>query len=398
MPLLDHIKIKKPVKTEPVWKGPEDNGHQGGITFSALSRWLSCRERFRLYAIEGLKQIDKFDHKIFFGNCWHAAEERYAKFDAKDELEAMKAVMVDLQEYATRSARHYRFDQQEVAKWYEICKRQFPYYVEFWKRHPEVVQRTPIAQELTFKVPYTLPSGRIVYLRGKMDGVDLIGGKTPGIYLFETKTKGNVDELMVQNQMVQDMQTLMYLVAIELVKKFGATGKGDSKLYKNTNPTKGVRFNVVKRPLSGGKGLITKHKAKVVKEVLSKRTGKVLHAGSTTPAETDEHYYNRVAEYIKEEPETYFYRWSVQVSDKDIERFKHCTLNPILEQLCQWYEWVVKGKDPFGTYGYSGGNGPHWVSPKGYRDATGSGYDTEYDNYLQSGSMVGLTKVDNLLT
>ncbi len=382
--LLKNIKVKQPEKRGPVWKGPESNDNQGGISFSALSRWLSCRERFRLYAIEGLKQIDRFDHKIFYGSMWHQGEETFAKYKSKDGGLALKAAITEMQSYAQKSAQQYRFDQEEINKWYQIAIRQFPEYVKYWEHHPEVVQRTPIAQEMTFKVPYELPSGRTVYLRGKMDGVDLIGqGKSAGIYLFETKSKGKVEELMVQNQMAMDAQTMLYLVALNRIRDIGVLDGDpmfDSLLHKSDVPTRGVRYNIIRRPLSGGKGMIIQKKG-----------------SKNIKPETKEEYWNRVAEYIKAEPETYFYRWSVQVSEKDLERFKRCTLNPILEQLCDWYVWVTQHEDPFHPYEMHDGQCcPHWISPRGWRDSVGSGYDTEYDNYLENGSEMGLTRVDNL--
>ena len=55
----------------PAWKGPVEDG----ITFSLLSRWVVCRERFRLQAIEGLKEDEGFVAPIEFGSLWHEAEE-----------------------------------------------------------------------------------------------------------------------------------------------------------------------------------------------------------------------------------------------------------------------------------------------------------------------------------
>jgi hypothetical protein len=38
--------IKTKTVRSPLWSGPCDSGPQGGITFSLLSRFSSCRERF----------------------------------------------------------------------------------------------------------------------------------------------------------------------------------------------------------------------------------------------------------------------------------------------------------------------------------------------------------------
>ncbi len=57
--------------TGPLWKGPEVDG----ITFSLLSRFIACPERFRILVTEGLQPHDEFNHRIEYGNMWHTCEE-----------------------------------------------------------------------------------------------------------------------------------------------------------------------------------------------------------------------------------------------------------------------------------------------------------------------------------
>ena len=45
------------------WGGPMVDG----ISFSSLSKFLCCRERFRLYKVEGLVERPEFNFKIEFG-------------------------------------------------------------------------------------------------------------------------------------------------------------------------------------------------------------------------------------------------------------------------------------------------------------------------------------------
>src|SRR4051794_6290554 len=58
----------------PLWKGPEEDG----ITFSLLSQFLVCRERFRVRVIEGLSAGGGFNHRIEYGSMWHTCEEALA--------------------------------------------------------------------------------------------------------------------------------------------------------------------------------------------------------------------------------------------------------------------------------------------------------------------------------
>lgn len=156
-------------RTGPLWKGPE----QDGITFSMLTRFLSCRERFRLYAIEGLRPVEQFNHRIEYGQMWHVCEEAVARDPLPpDHMGSpwFQALMV----YCKELCRKFPLSQDQVDHWYNVCKVQFPLYVDYWSQHPDVINRVPLLQEQVFDVPYKLPSGRIVRLRGKWDSVDLV--------------------------------------------------------------------------------------------------------------------------------------------------------------------------------------------------------------------------------
>ncbi len=205
--------VKVPPKRGPLWEGPSGTGPNGGITFSALSRFLSCRERFRVKMIEGWSPAEKFSHRMEYGQLWHTCEEALA---AKEDWRA------PLLSYADGLSRKYPMDREQISHWYQVCKLQFPLYVEYWRKHPDVKDRTPLFQEQVFDVPYQLPSGRTVRLRGKWDAVDLIGkGKNARVFLQENKSKGDIDEEAIRRQMLFDLQTLLYLVALQEVAKRG---------------------------------------------------------------------------------------------------------------------------------------------------------------------------------
>ncbi len=353
-------KLKIP-KHEPVWEGPSSVGKNGGISQSMLAKFLQCREEFRIKYVLGLKPNDGFSHLLEYGNMWHLCEENMAA--NKNWEKPLKAYCDDLK-------MRYRTSQPEIEKWYNCCLYQFPIYVDFWKKHPDTKGRTGLFQELVFKVPYTLPSGRIVYLRGKFDGGDLIKDKTgSGIYLFETKTKGEIDPLALTQQLSWDMQTMMYLVALqEHIREDGPLSKASDGV-----PLKGVRYNVVRRPLSGGKGSI---KQKLV-------NGKM---------ETPEEYYTRLQQYFIEEPEYWFIRFKAEISQKDIDTFKLQFLNPILEQLCDWWRYM---SDPLWTWA-DNDNVIHWRHPFGIKNMIDERGRSDYAEFINSGNEVGLQRVKTL--
>jgi hypothetical protein len=347
-------------RQEPLWKGPGVDG----VTQSLLGRFLQCRERFRVYAIEGLRPVEQFNHRIEYGQMWHICEETLAG-EPKGDWQQW------LSNYAKDLCRKYPLQQEQVQHWYNVCKVQFPIYVDYWAKHQDVKDRTPLLQEQVFDVPYKLSSGRIVRLRGKWDSVDLIGkGKNAGVYLMENKTKGDINEQQLQRQLSSgfDWQTMFYLVAL-------TTWEGKTRDYPRN--IAGVRYNVVRRPLSGGKGSIVRHKP----------------SKSNPTGETAEEFYNRLAGIIAEDPGYSFMRWRVEITPTDLLRFCQECLDPILEQLCQWWDWIEdayeENRNPFE-------NPVHFRYPYGVYNMLTEGGTAELDEYLNTGSALGLERAGSL--
>lgn len=196
----------------PLWQGPCAEGPLGGITQSMLVRFLSCRERFRLKYILGLEPHDRWNHRLGYGNMWHVCEEALA---------AGKDYQSGLQAHGVAMMERYPFHREEIEKWWNVCIVQFPEYVKYWSEHPDVKNRTPLMQEQVFDVPYILPSGRVVRLRGKWDSVDLISDPEQpcGIYLQENKTKGDIDKIRVERQLHFNLQTIVYIIALQKMKE-----------------------------------------------------------------------------------------------------------------------------------------------------------------------------------
>lgn len=386
------VAVKAPAR-EPVWRGPTVDG----VTQSLLSRFLVCRERFRINVIDGLRADEGFNHRLEYGQMWHVCEEAFAREDSRAfKLQQMK---IDLDRYCQGLLKRHPFQREQIAKWYEVCKIQFPIYVDYWARQKDVVDRTPLFQEQVFDVSYKLPSGRIVRLRGKWDAGDLIGrGKTAGVYLQENKTKSEIDVGNLTRQLSFDLQTMFYLVALGAASSSELAGKGWSNQTHGKGihdlhlpaPVKGVRYNVIRRPLSGGKGTIVRHKAT---KGSKKNPGK--------PEETLDHYYGRLREIIEEDRGEFFARFKVEVSAADVVRFRRECLDPLLEYLCEWYDWVTRNPDPFEAAtsipGYAmAGGGVHWRHPFGVYNVLDEGGSSDLDAYLATGSTVGLKKVTTL--
>ena len=363
---------KKPKRKEPLWKGPEVDG----VTQSMLSTFLVCRERFRVKYIEGLQPVDTFNHRIEFGNMWHLCEEIIAahpdgvmfKFGKQDGLT----------QYAQKLCKRYPLQQEQIEKWYNVCKVQFSIHIAYWKKNGDKKQSKSLIQEGVFDVPYELPSGRIVRLRGKWDDVVLEGkGKNACIRLGEHKTKSDIKEDQMQRQLTFDLQTMIYLIALQIYAKITSP----DTIFFATTPITGVNYNVVRRPLRGGKGSIRQHKPTKAKP----------------RGESTEDFYKRLGVIIAEEPESFFMRWRVEVSQSDIDKFKREFLNPILEQLCDWYEHIERVHDSSLLFdGKVMGTDTHWRTPFGIYNVLAEGGSTDVDEYLNTGSTVGLERTDSL--
>lgn len=340
-----------------LWEGPESDGVNGGVTQSLLGKFKVCRERTRLLVVEGYRTRERFNSSIEYGNMWHLCEECLAS--GQDWTSSLRELCNGL-------LRKYPNDQEDIDKWYNCCKIQFPVYVGYWKTHPDVKSRTPVYQEEAFCVPYELPTGRVVHLKGKFDSVDRIkiNGKE-GVYLQENKTKGDPKERDLLNQLQYDNQTMFYLIALKTL----------LEIEEKNGKVKGVRYNVVRKPLSGGKGSIRRHKP----------------TKKNPEGESKAHYYQRLRAIIEEDPGNFFMRFLVDVSPTDVRKYEKQTLIPLLEQICMWWDWVSSKegrKEPFA-------NSIHWRNPYGIFDPLSTGnakIDGDVDNYLNTGNEVGLER------
>jgi hypothetical protein len=370
MPLPQKIRSVKPAKPtpytneQPLWKGPEEDG----ITFSLLNRYLTCKERFRVYTLLGLRGAPRFEAPSEFGNMWHVCEEALANPVPENPGEHVPEGgfwATRLAVYCKDLARKYPMDQQHVYHWQNVCRVMFPLYVDHWKHHPDVVDRTPVFQEQVFDVKYPLPSGRVVRLRGKWDAVDLIGrGKQAAIYLQENKTKGQIDVPKLTRQLTFDLQTGLYLVAL----KHGRCGYGEhgTLVFGGTASVKGVRYNVVRRPSH--------------------------HAGKK---ESTDEFADRLRAIITAAPGEFFARWCATVTPDELDVFRAECLDPLLDNLCNWYHHVT-GRPMTQNAHDNLLFGRHWRHPFGVRNVLDEGGATDLDEYLRSGSTAGLVRVGSL--
>lgn len=401
---------------EPLWKGPTVDG----ISFSLLTDFLECRERFRLQVVEGLAEIEPFPEAMEYGSMFHAAEEAHR--NRCPWIPAVKHYCLGLKSKYPEAA-------EAIEKWQQVCMVQFPLYLARWSTDRMEQERVPVCNEVKFRVPYTLPSGRTIVLRGKIDGVliDLAcrfdtdgdgncqhhkNGCPLGLFVNENKTKGRVDEDALLATLFGDLQTEIYQLVLRLAyEKSNGTfldfGDGQEFAIPTTGldyvpEPAGVWYNVIRRPLG-----------EFQKNSIKKKQ-----------SESVAQFYKRLADVIKENPDFFFMRWKTLISTEDMSTFCQHTLDPILEQLMDWWEYIsVSPFDPWtpridfirkeldGTvttekailHSFSpeydnikGQNHIHWQSPWGVYNSLATGTRGSYFNYLTTGKRSNLTRIDSL--
>jgi len=352
--VLKKLKASKPkqwTNKNPLWKGPVEDG----ITRSMLALFLVCRERFRIKYILGLQPHDKWNHRIGYGDMWHECEETL--LEGGDWY-------TRLQLFASNLIQEYPTQRNEIEKWFNVCKRQFEVYLEHWDNIKSMKRSgfEVLGQEVEFNFLYD----DYILLRGKIDGV-LWNSKTSTLVIQENKTKGDIDEESLRQQLSFDLQTMTYLTAA-------------INIYSELKPKKfGVLYNVIRRPLSGGKYSIS--------QLQNVNRGKKGANGKPLPKreETNTEYYDRLQGLIREDSKFFFCRWDVEVEKQDIDKFKKECLSPILEELAHWYEDIIHGE-----------NSGHWRTPYGLYNPMAEGRMGDVDNFLNTGNTAGLKRVDRL--
>lgn len=379
--LADKIAKVPQRKSSPLWTGPCGESDLGGVTQSMLGRYLSCPERFRIYAVEGLQPADSFSAPLEFGNMWHVCEEAVASDDQTCINRSANVLWkADLTDYCIKLYNQHPMNREKVDHWYSMCKAMFPLYFSHWAEHDDMKQRVPLMSEQVFNVPYKLPSGRVVRLRGKFDSVDLVeGGDNAGVWLMENKTKSSIDKQKLQRQLTFDLQTMLYLIALKDIQiqsrdnPGAAKHKGGSELQPLYGKCiRGVRYNVVRR---------SAHKS--TESMLKKLT--------------EDQAAGRIEEW--------FARWNVGVQQRDIDKFKRECLDPVLENLCDDYEWwaACKHGGKVDVYDYQRREMSfvdhklrHFRFPYGVYSPVAEGGFGDVDAYMDTGSTAGLRRAETL--
>ncbi len=319
---------------EPLWDLDRD-----GISFSMLSKYLICPERFRLAAVEGWTPKG-IAVPLEFGSAFHKCMEHVEGGGRIEQVglitnEYMKGRKKEKASIMTTQ------DMQDLERVMGMVQTTFYAYHEYWSNvHTFESDRKKYFdhhfkykyQEETFDVIHTIPSGRKVRLRGRWDAV-LTNPVTKKLCLQENKTKSTIDEYAIEHGLKKDLQTQFYLWTLYLVEGLFP---------------RHVLYNVIRRA-----GLRPGHNESV------------------------KDFVKRVEADIEKRPDHYFMRWVVDFDIEDLTLFRKRALDPLLTTVVEWWDsikhrpfdpWtLVDGtpnmrhyERPFGIYDsaqYGGGKG-----------------------------------------
>ena len=303
---------------------PKWNLERDGISYSLLSVFINCRERFYHKAIRGLRERGRKE-AMEFGTIFHKLIEQAARSPSQRNFTPF------LHKWLKRKFNLLPPDEFEAQKLLgQIALAVFQEYQSHYQSKPE--RYTYFAQEAVFREPYILPSGRILEIRGRMDEII----QTPsGLILQENKTKGRFNWDIVKATLPRNLQTMFYCTAVQ-------------RRY-HTTPI-AVLYNVIRKPQ--------------------------LQQKSKEP---DLEYINRIIEDIREQPDHYFKRHIHTFAENELAEWQIRTLHPHLEALYDWWESIKA--NPTNRWATPSGeiNKLHYEKPFGVYDPMSDGKGEFFD-------------------
>lgn len=289
------MKVKKVNTATPVRYDPE----RDGVTFSLLTAFKDCRELCRL-GLNGWTAIHP-SFPLIFGEVVH---EVFHKVYADAQAKRLKKPPADarIQQHLRDIAKEWRTENplasatalQYLEQTETLSAAILPIYFKHWVDDFTQIQWMAKGLEHEFKIPISGTAGRTpwkTFLRGKMDGVFFKEGSDRP-WLFETKTKGRIEEGALVDIMPFELQVNTYLVALNKM-----TGKTPA----------GVKYNILRRP-----------------QLRQKQQESLAQFGA------------RIVADIHDRPDFYFIRMDMSVDMRDLDRAEQELMDLIGDFLMWW--------------------------------------------------------------
>jgi hypothetical protein len=314
---------KAKAKRESLW-----DLYRDGLSQSLISKFLNDRERYRIYAVEGLRERGSRDH-LEFGTIYH----RLIEISASGIGDNQATLASHINDWCKKRFKTATPD--EFANIYRLANIALVSFIEYKKWEKALGKKyNYFSQEEQFKNMYKLPSGRIIPLRGRFDEIIQWDKKT--LWVQENKTKSRIDEMAIETQLPWNLQTMFYAVNLQLKHPQYKCG--------------GIVYNVIRTPGERQK----------VKE-------------------PDTEFFARIQENIAKDQAHYFKRWEYGLSQDHLKAWEQQTLIPVLEHIANWWDSIKS--NPFNPWVDADGNvNPwHFIRPFGVYDSMANGNGDYFD-------------------
>jgi hypothetical protein len=289
------MKIKMKTKSFPVRYDPE----RDGVTYSLLTAFKNCRELSRL-GLNGWTAIQpsfplifgEVVHEVFHRVYLDAQVRRLKKPPSEDQI--VKHLTGIAQEWRKENPMASAMAMQFLEQTETLAAAILPIYFRHWRDDFIQMQWMDKGLEHEFKIPIEGHVGRTpwkTFLRGKMDGV-FFKADSDRPWLFETKTKGRIEEGALVDVMPFELQVNTYLIALNKM-----TGKTPA----------GVKYNILRRP-----------------QLRQKQ------------AESLPQFGDRIVRDIHDRPDFYFIRMDMTVDMRDLDRAEQELMDLVGDFLMWW--------------------------------------------------------------
>lgn len=313
-----------------------------GMSFSSLSRFLVCRERYRLYR-EGYRDEEDFNQPQVFGEFFHIFEEYPNNVEAWQEVSR----------HALELSEKYPTEINQITRNAKLAERHHLVYRQHYAK-PKVGyqgssyhnQGDIIGREIKYRYTIATDNGPCS-ITGYIDTVRMT--KDGIVWCQETKTRGHINTDTPETLHLH-LQPMMYYTALMLdpqVREFLADVSRQI-IPKNRGKYQlgGIVYNYIVRPYS--------HR----------------NSPKKRKNETQEQLDNRFFDWLRENPDKesdHFMRYTVSIYGNQIEQFVNKVLRPQLNLFMQWYNADKETDDPW--------NNPyHSMTPFGVYNPLQSGY------------------------
>lgn len=284
-------KLRRKAKEAAGNNGPLWVMERDGVTQGLLYTFLLCREQCRLKFVEGLRSR-VVSRPLEFGNLVHYVLSHCYMGDTRPRQRMIEEGIQKHNALWRKVTGAVSAKQEEEREFIEgLARVVLPAYFHHWEE--DFKNKKWVHLEQAFSVPYVYEDGFEVPLRGRRDGIyELEGG---GEGLFETKTKGYIDEDGIAEILPFDMQVGLYVLSRGL----------ETGVY----PTE-VCYNIIRRP----------------GQRLTKKDGDL--SGLLA----------RIEEDVWERPAYYFLRLQMDITEEEFTAWKDRIFHPVMEELRAWCE------------------------------------------------------------